>query len=79
MQLHDVLRLSAGALCLLLIALFTFARRRIARHDGRALLATIQIALATLLVICAALLARSAVQLRALDPGVASGTAARIL
>jgi hypothetical protein len=36
-----------------------------------------QIGLATLLVICAALLARSAVQLRGLDPGVASGTAKR--
>ena len=77
MQLHDVLRLSGGVVCLLLLALLTFAGRRTGRHGAQGLLAAMQIALATLLVICAALLARSAVQLPTLDPGVAAGTAKR--
>jgi hypothetical protein len=77
MQLHDALRLSAGAVSLLLVVLFTLARRRAARNGWRRLFAAMQISLATLLVICAGLLARSAVQLRGLDPGVAAGTARR--
>ena len=77
MQLRDVLRLSAGAVSLLLIVVFTLAQRRTARHGWRRLFATMQVALATLVVICAGLLARSAVQVRGLDPGVAAGTARR--
>src|SRR5262245_13162772 len=76
MQLHDALRLSGGAVSLLLVVLFTLAQRRTARHGWRRLFAAMQIALATLLVICAGLLARSAIQQQGLDPGVA-GTARR--
>ena len=77
MQLHDAMRLSAGAVSLLLVVLFTLAQRRMAQHGWRRLFAAMQIALATLLVICAGLLARSALQVRGLDPGVAAGTARR--
>jgi hypothetical protein len=77
MQLHDVLRLSAGATALLVVALLALAGRRRDAGWSSVVLSSIQIALTTLLVVCAGLLARSEVQLRSIDPGLSGDGSSR--
>lgn len=70
MQLHDVIRLSSGAAALLIVAFLALAGRRRDAGWSSVVLSSVQIALTTLLVVCAGLLARSKVQLWSIDPGL---------
>ena len=78
MQVHDILRLGSGGLALILIGVAALGRRRSSRPGIRYALGVVQTALSTLLVICAGLLLRSAVQVHALDPGGTSSDAVKI-
>jgi hypothetical protein len=64
---HEVLRLGAGGLAVILIAIAALRRRRSPRDRTRAALGVGLIALTTLLVIWAGLLLRNEVQLHSLD------------
>jgi hypothetical protein len=77
MQLHDVLRLSSGAAALLIVAFLALAGRRRDAGWSSVVLSSVQIALTTLLVVCAGLLARSKVQLRSIDPGLSGDGSSR--
>src|SRR5262245_10423497 len=73
MYAHEVLRLGAGGLAVILVAVTVLGRRRSSRQRTRAALAAGQIALTTLLVIWAGLLLRNEVQLRSLNPRSSGG------
>jgi hypothetical protein len=77
MHVHDILRLGSGGFALILIGIAALGRRRSSHHGIRLALGVVQTALGTLLVICAGLLLRSALQVHALDPG-ASGDDVKI-
>lgn len=68
MHPHEVLRLGAGGLAVILIAVAVLGRRRSSRQRTQAALGAGLIALVTLLVIWAGLLLRNEVQLHSLDP-----------
>jgi hypothetical protein len=68
MHPHEVLRLGAGGLAVILIAVTVLGRRRSSRRRTQAALDAGLIALTTLLVIWAGLLLRNEVQLQSLDP-----------
>ena len=68
MHPHEVLRLSAGGLAVVLVAVAVLGRRRSSRQRTRAVLGAGLIALTTPLVIWAGLLLRHEVQLHSLDP-----------
>jgi hypothetical protein len=73
MHPHEVLRLGAGGLAVILIAVAVLGRRRSSRQRTRAALGVGLIALTTLLVIWAGLLLRNEVQLHSLDPRSSGG------
>jgi hypothetical protein len=79
MQLHDVIRLSSGAAALLIVAFLALAGRRRNAGWSSVVLSSVQIALTTLLVVCAGLLARSKVQLQSIDPGLSGDGSDRVV
>jgi hypothetical protein len=76
MHLHEVLRLGAGGLAVMLIGVAVLGRQRSSGQAARGALGAGLIALTTLLVIWAGLLLRNEVQIRSLDPR--SGGAVKI-
>jgi hypothetical protein len=76
MHPHEVLRLAAGGLAVILIGVAVLGRQRSPRQATRGALGAGLIALTTLLVIWAGLLLRNEVQIRSLDPR--SGGAVKI-